>query len=43
MATPSGGGLGVPPRFVPFPLSIAKGEGDTGGEGLDMGPKFKER
>jgi len=31
--TPSGGGLGVFPSFVSFPLSIAKREGDTGSEG----------
>ena len=31
---PFDGGLGVSPRFLFLPLSLAKGEGDTGGEGL---------
>jgi hypothetical protein len=31
----SGGGLGEPPKFEYFPLSVAKGERDTGGEGFD--------
>jgi hypothetical protein len=29
---PATGGLGVSPRFILFPLSLGKGEGDTGGE-----------
>ncbi len=31
---PSARGMGVPPRFILRPLSLAKGEGDTGGEGF---------
>jgi len=33
-STPSGGGLGVSPSSFLFPLSIAEGEGETGGEGF---------
>jgi len=31
-----GGGLGVSPRFFFLPRSLAKGAGDTGGEGFEI-------
>ena len=34
---PSGGGLGGTPSFFFIPLSLGKGEGDTGGEGFEDG------
>ena len=39
--SPSGRGLGVSPRFLFVPRSLAKRAGDTGGEGFEIISKWK--